>query len=452
MGKKLLFLLFFGVFIITETLSFNSVEIFNTFKNYFSSQPSYYEWYKYNLSYIRGKYLNLLKVLSKYKSSKHIDEIYTNLQKAYLSVLKIEDGKIQNIKLLEKIYLDIAYQKYKHNNFFKNILSQKKLESKKQQLYKKLWYTFSEVNYTGVRNDFELIKNNLTQYFSGINFLIWTGKKIITPSDHMIKISSLVGLRYLNSKQDYHWGIDITLSDLKRDIKFNCDILSNPKKRKKYLDYLVLSNFDKKYCNLYQDLPNFKKKYSIFIELTKDFWKNRKCYIGKNKSLLSKKDYLVWFGLFLLCWNNEDNTYFIIGHLKPDNYNILKQQNLITPIFDQKEKFRLWVLTSYFFEKNWYGFNDKTLTWDFPYQIFGYWFYNYRNEFYKLNIPKDIILEYGKSGYSFWEHIHFWILLKNGNIVSLLKDNNTYLQILKKLFNYPITLKDNFYFFFYNKY
>jgi len=440
------------------------LKLFNYYYHSGIENQYYYAWIKRELEILEKKYKTINNFLEKYE-----DKIEDEKKKKILELVKkinnlaydkVKNKYEKNIKEIEerKIRNLISiYYIYKNNNFFMNILKNYKIKNKKELIYKKLQYSWVKICQKQI-NDFILLERNIN--FSWIKLIIknndyqlWTW---FFP--YVVKISSIVWLRYLNWRRDYHMWWDLALSNLPNEINYNCKILRNAKLKRKYKNFITLSKFKKEYCNKNNNIKdlikNYKNIYNIYIKLDKNFWENFDCYIWKNRSIYNQKRY-VWFWLFLMCISKDKTYGFIMWHNDINNFYLLSKQWILEKINNEFERFKLSLYTSYFYERNWYWFDSKTIKWKNKYQLFWYWKVNMNNEFYKINFNKiknSILIKYGNSWFSFWKHIHFGILLINWDIVKLLDSNYIFEKTVKKLFNNNrISLSNNYYFFFSNK-
>lgn len=265
----------------------------------------------------------------------------------------------------------------------------------------------------------------------------------INNNPFMIKFASLVWIRDLNWRPDYHCWIDMTLSALNYDMYSNKAFIKWIRKSKTVTKNVKLL-WEKLFPNKYKDILsdkikwkyiNYKQGNKLYLYLTPKFLSKYNCYMWINKSRYSNK--IVWFWYFLLCQNKNGKNAMVIWHLDKRNLLYLLKQKDLTKINKGLERYKLWLLTGKWYQWNYYTFNNKTLKWDYPYEEVYYGMPNSHNEYYKIDSNKlknGIILKYGTTWHSYWDHIHMSNMIIDNDQISMVTDNWYLEKVVQELF------------------
>jgi len=425
---------------------------------------------KYNL------FDNLLWKIKKWLNNNNKKLLVSIIQKinnqVYIQMSKRINHKIINRKNSRDFEAKCAYdviKKYWYENKYIRTKwgnKQKVKEELKNTLYSICGH--KEIPAYKINNDKKLIMADMLNDFNNIKIFpsknlslnqqnkIKKDKLNISNNPLMIKFASLVWIRNLNWRKDYHCWIDMTLSALNYDMISNYQILSWKRKDKyvtaKMKDLWKLL-YSKVYTNLMKDhwrwYHDYKKWNKLYINLTKKYLDKYNCYLWINRSRYSNK--IVGFWNFLLCVNKDWANAIVLGHLSAENYIYLSKNKLLNKIDSAFERFKLGMITGKWYEWNYYWFNKKKLRWDNPNQEIYYWMPNSNNLFYKIDSSKlnnGIILKYWTTGHSYWDHIHMSNIILDGDIAHLVVDNNYLEKVVQRMFwSSKINFTNNHFFF-----
>ncbi len=315
--------------------------------------------------------------------------------------------------------------------------------------------------------------NKLADSFKGIQFIVrkqdenidWFRTwNILTDTNidlyDAIKVASIFWPRYLTKSWEYHFGYDLTLLDKKEDVKYNCAYKPTYYYNITKLNYIMHKLFFNKDIACWTGMtkyPNYKKDNNIFTKLNLEKIKKNwgKCYIWKHLSRYS--DRLVWFGNFLICkLNKNDNVWTLFWHndIKFDEL-IKNNKNLLSAIsLNSKEYIKVDGILWSFFQKNYSNFNKKENNFNWPILVnylTNIWLY--RVKLYRINLDKALkkwynyfLVRYWTTWHSYWKHIHWWILYKNGIYVSPVQEQAVWMSLLKQLFNDKRIWEKNYYY------
>jgi len=424
-------------------------------------------FYLYVINKIQNKIQEIIKDIQK-------EENYT---KDFLN--KINQIKNNNLNKLTSFFGDINWihnyikkfrptnWKESKNKYYNQIIKDADLNIwwslNKGLDYKNLWIDIdryiSEIN--------NKIKLNIINSTNEIELLtkdqINSVNSKIRNEKHMIKLSSIIWQRKLTKwRKWYHLWIDITLANLQHEISRNCSGLKN----KDILSFLNRSSFNKDLCILNKKIINtflnYKKIYNLIISLNiKNLNKNKnQCYIWIHRSLYSPSK-LIGYWYFILCQTDDHlrNLYWHTNITFKQIKSLLRKWYLV-PVNYWTNYIKLIWLINWFYQKNYLTFNRTKLDWDWPAILqFDRSLLLPNKIFYRINYKKILQdwfkylnIPYWNSGFSSWKHIHYALLYQLWEFVSPVWQTDLLLKIISKQLWINLTLKDNYYYFWWINY